>query len=511
MGLWVYGSVGRWVYDGFMLNLQTYRPTDLRTYGPTIAAVWLSISSVVYADESSRPNILVILADDLAVDAVGALGGREVETPNIDRLARAGATFTHTYNQGGWNGAVCIASRAMLMTGRFLWHAQADESSFRSNYVAQQRFWPQRLASVGYRTYFTGKWHVNAAAENVFHETRHVRPGMPHDGEHNYNRPRDDRPDSWDPTDPAFGGFWQGGRHWSEVVADDVEHFLTDALERSEPFFIYTAFNAPHDPRQSPAEYLARYPLDRVSVPPNFLPLYPLRAAMDAGHTLRDELLAPFPRSEHAVRVHRREYYAIVTHMDAQIGRILKRLDDEKLWNNTYVIFTADHGLACGQHGLLGKQNMFDHSMRVPFIIVGPQIRAGRRVEAPIYLQDMVPTTIELSGQKIPTEIEFRSLLPLLTSGGPPPYEAIYGAYLRDAQRMICDGPWKLVLYPRAGETLLFHRGDDPHEMRNLAAEPQHASRLREMFARLQQMQVEMGDSLRLGRSYPHLLADQSR
>ena len=481
----------------------------LRGFGPAAVMTACALAAGTARGDQQRPNILVIIADDLAIDAVHALGGHEVETPHIDRLARQGTTFTHAYNQGGWNGAICVASRAMLMTGRFLWHAHADERFFATRYVQQQRFWPQRLATAGYRTYFTGKWHVQADASEVFDVTSHIRPGMPPDGRRGYNRPSHDGTDDWDPTDPSLGGFWQGGRHWSEVVADDVESFLVDARRHAEPFFIYTAFNAPHDPRQSPPSFLDRYPLARMSVPDNFLPANPFRAAMDAGHTLRDEQLAPWPRSEHAVRVHRREYYAIVTHLDEQVGRILNVLDDQRLWENTYVFFLADHGLACGHHGLMGKQNMYDHSVRVPFIVVGPDIMAGRHVSAPIYLQDVVPTTLELSGQVVGDDIQFQSLLPLLASEARPPYTAIYGAYLADAQRMICEGPWKLILYPRAAEVLLFHRGEDPQEMHNLAAEAEHTPRIRQMFSRLQQLQVEVGDRLRLGRAYPWLVAGQ--
>ena len=449
------------------------------------------------------PNVLVILADDLAMDAVHAMGGDEVHTPNIDRLVRRGTHFTQAYNQGGWNGAVCVASRAMLMTGRYLWFAHAAEVDFEDHYVAQQRFWPQRLAAAGYHTYFTGKWHVRADATRVFQTTRHVRPGMPPDGGHDYHRPIEGETDSWDPTDPVFGGFWQGGRHWSEVVADDVEFFLTDRQRGDKPFFIYCAFNAPHDPRQSPATFLDLYPLEKVRVPKNFLPEYPFNAAMDAGRSLRDEQLAPFPRTAYAARVHRREYYAIVSHLDAQVGRILSVLQEQGLQENTVVFFTSDHGLACGHHGLWGKQNMFDHSVRVPFAVAGPGIPVGATVSSPIYLQDMVPTTLSLAGLDVPQDVQFHSLLPLLATDHQPPYTAIYGAYLNDAQRMICSGPWKMILYPRAGEVLLFHRVNDPHEMRNLASHPEQRPRLEQLYAELVALQSEVGDRLRLDRSYP--------
>ncbi len=172
---------------------------------------------------------------------------------------------------------------------------------------------------------------------------------------------------------------------------------MKEATQREEPFFMYLAFNAPHDPRQSPQSYLDRYPVEQVSVPENFQPLYPFADAIGCGKGLRDERLAPFPRTPHAVQVHRREYYALITHMDAQIGRILESLQATGKADNTWIFFSADHGLAVGQHGLLGKQNMYDHSVRVPFMVVGPNVAADRRIDEPIYLQDVMPTTLELA------------------------------------------------------------------------------------------------------------------
>ena len=236
---------------------------------------------------------------------------------------------------------------------------------------------------------------------------------MPGDTPEAYDRPQTDQPDRWSPSNPAFGGYWEGGKHWSEVVGDDALEFLQLAGQSPNPFFMYIAFNAPHDPRQSPAPYVDRYPLDRMALPATFLPLYPYATNIGCGPDLRDERLAPFPRTEFAVKVHRQEYYAIITHMDAQLGRILDALEHSPFQRNTYIFFTSDHGLAVGQHGLMGKQNLYDHSVRVPLIAVGPDLPKGRTIHAPVYLQDIMPTTLELAGA--PTAgLDFHSLLPLL-------------------------------------------------------------------------------------------------
>src|SRR5262245_856928 len=432
----------------------------------------------------ARPNFLFLFADDFCYEALGYLGRTDVETPNLDRLAGRGTTFTHAYNMGSFSGAVCVASRAMLISGRSLWRANAMYTSMDQEREAG-RLWPQVLQATGYDTYMTGKWHIQAKPELAFITARHVRPGMP--GPVNlpiaYNRPLSGQPDPWSPTDTSLGGFWEGGKHWSEVGADDAIDYLAQAKQSRNPFFMYVAFNAPHDPRQSPQAFLDKYPLDRIQVPRNFREEYPYKDAIGCGPELRDEKLGPFPRTEHAVKVHRREYYAIITHLDQQIGRVLDALNSSGLADKTWIFFSADHGLAIGHHGLFGKQNLYDHSVRVPFIVAGPGAAAGKRIDASIYLQDVMPTTLELAGITKPREVEFHTLLPLLRGQQTASnYPAVYGAYL-DLQRSVTFDGWKLILYPKAQVARLYHLADDPQEMHDLAADPAHASRKKDLFS----------------------------
>lgn len=443
-----------------------------------------------------RPNVLFIFADDQAFDTVRSLGNSEIQTPNLDRLVRSGTTFTHAYNQGSWSGAVCIASRTMLNSGRSLWRAEAI---YRTSEAERQagRWWSEHLRAAGYDTYMTGKWHCTAQAEQAFDFVTHVRGGMPNQTPQGYDRPRRDRRDAWSPYDPQFGGFWQGGKHWSEVLGDDAEAFLQQAAQRDQPFFMYLAFNAPHDPRQSPQAYVDRYPAERIAVPASFLPEYPFQNQIGCGPGLRDEKLAPFPRTEHAVQVHRQEYYAIITHMDDQIGRILDALQRTGKQDRTYIFFTADHGLACGHHGLMGKQNMYDHSLRVPLIVAGPGIPADRRLDGAVYLQDIVPTSLELAGLAPPDHVEFKSLLPILDGQRERNYEAVYGAYL-GLQRMVVRDGMKLIVYPRVPQRLLFDLRADPGERHNLADAPQHQATVKSLFQTLRSLQAEMGDPLDL-------------
>jgi arylsulfatase A-like enzyme len=463
-----------------------------------LLCVFCGVSSTVAAE---KPNVLFIFSDDQSYETVRASGHTDIDTPNLDRLVARGTTFTHAYNMGAWGGAVCVASRSMLVTGRSVWRAKAGEKN-QPQEVAAGRLWPQRMAAAGYETYFTGKWHIQADATKCFTHRINQRPGMPKDEPEGYNRPLPGKPDPWSPSDPKFGGFWQGGKHWSEVLGNDGVAFLGQAAKSEKPFFMYLAFNAPHDPRQSPKEYVDRYPLDRIKVPENFLPEYPQKEEIGAGRNLRDEKLAPFPRDGNSIKVNRREYYAIITHMDAQVGRILDALEKSGKASNTWIFFTSDHGLAVGHHGLMGKQNMYDHSLRVPFIVSGPGVKAGAEIDAPIYLQDAMATALDLAGADR-EGVEFQSVRPLLAGEGQG-LDAVYGAYL-DLQRAVIHDGWKLILYPDAKVTKLFHLTADPQELKDLAADPAMAGRKKALFAKFLELQKRYQDKLKLEPVFPEL------
>ena len=480
-----------------MLSEHCYtRRGFLKAAGMGVAALSLSCASAT-AKKRSKPNILFVFADDQCFETLRSLGCDEIYTPNLDRLVNRGVTFTHAYNQGAWHGAVCVASRTMLNTGRFLWIARGLEPKLKEE-TAAGRFWSQYMKQAGYETYMSGKWHVKGIKpEDIFDHVRDVRPGMPNQTEEGYNRPIEGQPDSWKPWDRKFDGYWKGGKHWSEVLGDHAEDFLENASKSEKPFFMYLAFNAPHDPRQSPKEYVDKYPLDKVKVPENFLPEYPYKDSIGCSAKLRDEKLVPFPRTEYAIKVNRQEYYAIITHMDTQVGRILDALEATGKADNTYIFFTADHGLGVGHHGLVGKQNMYDHSVRVPLMVTGPGIPKNKRMAAPVYLQDIMPTSLELAGVEKPEHVQFKSLMPLIKGRAKKNYDAIYGGYI-DLQRMVSADGYKMIYYPKIDKTLLYNLRADPMEMKNIADDPANARVIRRLKRRLKKLQKEVGDKLDL-------------
>jgi len=444
-------------------------------------------------DSAARPNILLLFTDDQTFDSIHALGNSEIRTPNMDRLVNRGIVFRSCYNQGAWQGAVCVASRTMLNTGRFLWDARALEPNLRGE-ADQNHFWSQLMRRAGYRTRMTGKWHISGVAPAaVFDEARHVRPGMPSTCEAAYERPQEGVTDLWQPWDTSRGGHWTGGTHWSVVTADDAISYLREPAKDGKPFFIYAAFSAPHDPRQSPKEYVDLYPPEKVALPPNFLPTNPDKDAIGCPHSLRDERLAPDPRTPYAIRTHRGEYYALITYLDVQLGRVLDALESSSLATNTCVFLTSDNGLSVGQHGLMGKQNMYEHSMRIPLLASGPGFPSGKRIDAPVYLQDLLPTALELAGAPIPPYVHFKSLMPLVRGERDVQYDAIYGAYM-DLQRMIRIGRMKLIWYPKINRYLLFDLENDPYEMHDLSGDTAFSEKLALLKRRLAELQKEQHD-----------------
>ncbi|MEC3907223.1 sulfatase-like hydrolase/transferase [Tamlana sp. 2201CG12-4] len=486
-----------------------------------MAFLMVSCKSITKAENNiEKPNIVFIYTDDQTYETIRALGNSEIQTPNMDKLVNEGTTFTTAFNMGGWGGAVCVASRAMMMSGAHVWRAKAQEDLWMKNdSVAINRTWAKLMSKNGYNTYMTGKWHVKIKANSVFDTVAHVRGGMPQyarkyrEGTEKkkeiyklgYNRPLNKKDTLWSPTDPKFEGFWKGGKHWSEVVKDDALSFISDASKKEAPFFMYLAFNAPHDPRQAPQEFLDMYPLDNIAVPESFLPEYPYKDSIGNGSTLRDEALAPFPRTPYAVKKHRQEYYALITHLDQQIGEILIGLEASGKKDNTYIFFTSDHGLAVGQHGLIGKQSLFDHSMRVPLMVVGPDIPKGKRLDQEVYLQDIMATSLEIAGIEKPSYVEYHSLLDFIKDDKKQSnYDAIYGCY-REHQRMIRKDGYKLLVYPKIEKILLFDLTKDPEEITDLAENPEQSERVKVLFKELLKLQNDMDDSLDLTGLYNKL------
>jgi arylsulfatase A-like enzyme len=411
---------------------------DSRRIGTLLACLAASLAAAAAAP---RPNILLLLADDMRPDAVRALGNPRLSTPHLDALAARGLVFT----RATCSYPICVVSRTELISGRHGWEREG----------APVPLWPETLKAAGYRTWHVGKWHLRGRpSERGFSEVAgHFTSG-------GGSLPGTHRRD-WEgfPITGYRGWIFQsddGGTRHPELgvgLTPDISAKFADAAlsligrRTGAPWFGQVDFTAPHDPLFLPPGLEGKYPPSEMVPPPNFRAEHPF----DHGNfTSRDEALMDWPRTDDAVRRLLSVYHAVIDDMDAQIGRILAALKETGQRDNTIVIFSSDHGLACGSHGLRGKQNQYEHTIGVPFIIAGPGIPAGAVSEAQIYLRELYPTTCDLAGVTVPPGVTARSFAPVIRGERTTHHEAIHG-YFTDTQRMIrtADG-WKLIRYPQA-------------------------------------------------------------
>ncbi len=425
-----------------------------------------------------RPNVLFLFSDDQRYDTIAALGHPEIKTPNIDKLVNNGFAFTHAFCQGSTSGAVCIPSRAMLMSGRSVFHAKHQ--------LQDQTTFPQRMRRDGYYTFGTGKWH---SGKPSYARSFDNGGGIFFGGMSNHEKVPvfDFQADGKYPNElRSFGEKFS-----SELFANEAVDFLKSDAAGEKPFMMYVSFTAPHDPRMPPGDYASMYDPDELSLPENFMPEHPF----DNGELkIRDEALAPWPRTPEIVRQHLAEYYGMISHMDAQIGRVLQALDESGQAENTLIVFAGDHGLAVGQHGLLGKQNVYDHSVRAPLVFSGPGIPHGKS-DALCYLYDIFPTIFDLCGLPPLQEAEGQSLAPVIRGQRSTARGELFCIY-KDLQRMARTDQWKIIEYPKIGVTQLFDIQADPHELHNLAESEDHKDELQRMQSLLDKLQVEFDDPL---------------
>ncbi|MDE0088718.1 MAG: sulfatase-like hydrolase/transferase, partial [Candidatus Poribacteria bacterium] len=354
--------------------------------------------------------------------------------------------------------------------------------------------WPQVMRQAGYHTFFSGKWHNDRQtfADSFDDAAKIFFGGMGNQ----YKVPVFD----FDPTGKyPKDARYIGDKFSSTLFTDSAVQFIEN-YDQTDPFFLYLSFTSPHDPRTPPGEYATMYKPEDVPVPENFLPEHPF----DNGEMrIRDEMLAEFPRTPEIVQQHIADYYGMITSQDAEMGRVIQTLEEKGHLDNTIVIYTADHGLAVGQHGLFGKQNLYSHSIRVPSIFAGPGIPEGVTVDALTYLYDVFPTVCDLTEVDCPDTTEGCSLVPLMEGCVDKVRATVFAAY-KDIHRAISDGRWKLIRHYVSKETgkgtdyiQLFDLEQDPWETTNLADLPEHADLVRSLAADMEMWQTETDDFMK--------------
>lgn len=446
-----------------------------------------------------RPNLLFILVDDQSPFDLKMYNPKStLETPNLDKLAAQGMVFDGAYHMGSFSGAVCMPSRHMIMSGRTVWHLPpAPWGSKTCPPALEQQTIPAVFNRAGYATMRTCKMGNSYEAANKLFTVR--KDASKRGG------------------DDESGSAWHG---------DQVMNYLgeRETSKDTKPFLIYYGFSHPHDTRDGKPELLAKYgatnhtdeanPPSLHSLQPPLPDNYLTKHPFDMTHAdVRDEVEVSGVwkrRDEASIRNEIGRQYACSENIDIHIGRVLKKLEAMGELDNTYIIYTADHGMSIGRHGLMGKQNLYQHTWRVPFIVKGPGIAAGSRVEGNIYLLDVLATLCDLAGVTPPETNEGLSFKPVLTREKKAVRDVLFGVYSggsKPGMRAVKKGDWKLIRYeaPDRGvnETQLFNLAENPEELLpehgrpNLALDPNHAEKLKEMEALLLAEMRQLNDPWR--------------
>nr|WP_168567164.1 sulfatase-like hydrolase/transferase [Crateriforma spongiae] len=450
---------------------QPYRQTAaFRTSVLCVAALALvtmprvSASTASDEDGAKRPNFLFIIVDDQSPFDLKVYNPEStLQTPNIDRLVSEGMTFDTAYHMGSWSGAVCTPSRHMVMSGRTVWHLpQKAKRGRKPLTTAPKDLADHTMAAVfndaGYDTMRTCKRGNSYEAANAKFTVRHDANKR--------------------------GGTDETGSRWH---GDRVMDYLTERDQQADtdPFLIYFGFSHPHDTRDGVPDLLEKYGATnhtdknrlpsanpkQPELPANYLPGHPF----DNSHmNVRDEVSVSGVwknRDERTIRNELGREYACSENIDRQIGRVLDQLETMGELDNTYVFYTSDHGIAIGRHGLQGKQNLYEHTWRVPMIVRGPGIEAGSRVTGNVYLMDVLATLCDLAKIDAPPTNEGNSFGPILRGESSEVRDVLFGVYCggtKPGMRCVRRGDWKLIKYESidsgARETQLFNLAENPHE-----------------------------------------------
>ncbi|HZX06105.1 sulfatase-like hydrolase/transferase [Kribbella sp.] len=433
------------------------------------------------------PNVLLICTDQQRFSALGASGNDEVDTPNLDRLAGQGALFENCYVQS----PVCAPSRASLMTGRYV-----HQHGLWANGVGlpdHERLFSKDLAEAGYDCGLVGKFHLNACFggrsevrhDDGFRVFRWAHDPYPGSSENEYHR--------WLYTvRPELAGAeldydsLPREIHYSHWIGEQTIDFLTRSRERSKPFFFVANFFDPHHGFGAPEEYVRRYRARELSrpIPDDLSGKPPIQTEAShesyAGHARGFTTYSPEELQEVKAA-----YYAMVTLIDDEVGRILDALDAEGLADDTLVVFTSDHGEMLGDHELMLKgPMMYEQAVRVPLILrLPPTIPAGTRCTDLVQWIDLSSTILTAAG--LTPRGEGQDLLPL-TTGHPSARDWALSEYRNSGHpyadpvhlTMLRHDRWKLAVQhasptrPRTGE--LYDLTADPHEQQNLWHDPLH-------------------------------------
>ena len=423
-----------------------------------------------------RPNILLVCADQHSGRVLGGGLGEDsrARTPNLSRLASRGVCFRNAYCVS----PLCAPSRASLMTGRFA----SDVGSYgnTTTFDGTVPTWGTHVRNAGYTCWATGKLDLAAGRDLGFTE---VKTGHGHftrpDITELFRRPMCYRVDERQLVDGQVGDRGKPDK----ALLDSAVAFVKSQPASGPPWTAFVGITLPHPEFVAPEKYWTLYPPDQIQLP--HVPAGYLDRLHPVFQVLRDFSMISTAIPEERVRRARAAYYGMITQLDEYVGDMIDELERVGALNNTVVIYTADHGEMLGDHGIWLKRVLLEGAARVPLIMAGPGLPAGRIVDTPVSHVDLVATLLDLVGAERPPEFRGTSLLPLIagTPNAGPRY--VYGECHTEGNCTgsfaLRKGEWKYIYFSYYGQNLLFNLHDDPGELTSLAGMPATAPIEREL------------------------------
>jgi arylsulfatase A-like enzyme len=482
------------------------------------------VAQVACGDD--RPNILFIISDDHAYQAVSAYDASRNRTPNIDRIAAEGMRFDRCYV----TNSLCGPSRACILTGKY-----SHKNGFydnRSKFDGSQVTFPKLLQQAGYQTALVGKWHL--VSEPTGFDFWQILPGQ---GQ--YYRPEFITAEG----ERAVPGYV------TDLITDSALEWLQTKRDSNRPFCLMVQHKAPHRPWQPAAAKLAERADDDFAEPPSLFDDYSNRRLAAYNAEMRINQMRPesdvklwdrdsnerrfvFNRmtaSDRAVwekfvdprleefktakpqgddrtrwfyQLYLKDYLACIDSIDDSVGRLLKYLDDNGLTNNTIVVYTSDQGFYMGEHGWFDKRFMYEESLQTPLVIRWPGVIEPLSVEQRIVSNlDFAPTFLDASNSDIPDDMQGRSMLPVLRGEQADDWRKSFYYHFyedQDADHKVArhegvtNGRQKLINFYKLGEWELYDLEKDPHELTNVYGLPEYAGVQKELHAELQRLRQEL-------------------
>jgi arylsulfatase A-like enzyme len=450
---------------------------------------------------AERPNILYIMADDHAAHAIGAYGSKINKTPQIDRLAKEGMRFTRCWV----TNSICTPSRAAILTGKY---AHINGVPVFNRFDGSQPTLAKYLQAAGYHTGMIGKWHLGSDPTGFDYWNILPGQGVYHD-----------------PTFITKDGRQKHTGYITDVITDFALEFLKDR-PKDKPFFLMCHHKAPHRPWQPDAKHAKKWENVEVPEPETFNDDYATRADAAREATMRidrdlnkTDLKKEPPKGLSEVELKKwkyqrymRDYLACVEAVDDNVGRLLDYLDQSGLAANTIVIYTSDQGFFLGDHDWFDKRFMYEESLRMPFLVRWPgKVKPGSVSDGMILNVDFAPALMDCAGLKVPEDMQGRSFLPLLRGEVPKDWRtSMYYRYYHYPQDHrvqphygVRTERYKLIYFNKIDQWELFDLQKDPHELKNLYADPAHAETVKKLKEELYRLKKELKDEDQFANGLP--------